>query len=153
MTRIDHVNIVVADMERSVRFYQQVLGLRSGFEAELHGEWIETVTNLPGARAQCVFMESDDPAVRLELIRYLSPAGGGSEANRLPQTSGIRHLAFTVDNIDAVLRRLREAGGQPLSEPVLVPFAVSSLGRKRLCYFHDPDGTLLEAASYERAYD
>jgi hypothetical protein len=36
-----------------------------------------------------------------------------------------------------------------LSTPVEVPFAVGAMGRKRLCYFHDPDGTLLEVAAYE----
>jgi hypothetical protein len=44
--------------------------------------------------------------------------------------------------------RLREGGCEPISDPVTVPFAVGTMGRKRLCYFHDPDGTLLEAAAY-----
>jgi hypothetical protein len=40
-----------------------------------------------------------------------------------------------------------------VSEPVEVPFAVGTLGRKKLCYFHDPDGTLLEVAAYEKLED
>src|SRR5688572_14452155 len=72
---IDHINIVVTDMDRSVAFYTTALGLDRGFEAMLEGDWIETVTGLPNLRAQCVFMEAGDTAVRLELLQYLTPAG------------------------------------------------------------------------------
>lgn len=146
--RIDHINIVVSDMERSVRFYSEMLGLKRGFEVMLEGAWIDTVTGLAHARAHCVFMETDDPGVRLELLQYLAPTGDGLAANTLPYTTGIRHLAFTVADLDALVARLRGAGVPLVSDPVAVPFAVSTMGRKRLCYFHDPDGTLLEAAAY-----
>lgn len=148
---IDHVNIVVTDMERSIAFYSNVLGLKRSFEALLEGDWIETVTGLCGLRAHCVFMETDDARVRLELLQYLAPTGQSLSPNSLPNTCGLRHLAFTVDDIEALVARLREAGALLLSDPVTVPFAVGKMGRKRLCYFHDPDGTLLEVAAYELA--
>ncbi len=149
--RIDHVNIVVTDMERSVRFYSELLRLRRGFETVLQGAWVERVTGLPGARAHCVFMETDDPGVRVELLQYLAPEGGSFEENRLANTGGLRHLAFTLEEaaeLDALAERLRGAGVEVVSEPVTVPFRVASLGQKRLFYFYDPDGTLLEAAAY-----
>lgn len=148
MVRIDHVNIVVRDLERSVRFYSELLGLRRGFEVTLEGAWIEEVTGLTGARAWCVFMETDDPSTRLELLQYLSPEGAALAENSLPHTPGLRHLAFTVDDLDDLVARLRAAGVALLSDPVTVPFQVGTLGRKRLCYFHDPDGTLVEVAAY-----
>ena len=58
-------------------------------------------------------------------------------------------MAFTVDDLDALVARLRAGGVRVVSDPVEVPFAVGSMGRKRLCYFYDPDGTLLEAAAYD----
>lgn len=148
MIRLDHVNIVVSDLERSVEFYTSLLGLRRGFEAVLEGDWIAQVTGMNGAQARCVFLESDDPTVRLELLQYISPTGTALEVNSLPHTMGVRHVAFLVDNLDALVERLRAAGVEMVSDPVLVPFAVSTMGRKRLCYFYDPDGTLLEAAAY-----
>jgi catechol 2,3-dioxygenase-like lactoylglutathione lyase family enzyme len=155
MIHCDHVNIVVSDIERSVRFYAQVLGLRRGFETTLEGAWIERVTGLAGAHAHCVFMETDAGAggVRIELLRYFSPSGVVVEANALPHTVGLRHLAFTVDDLAALVARLRSSGVALVSEPVEVPFAVGTLGRKKLCYFHDPDGTLLEVAAYEKLED
>ena len=150
MASIDHVNIVVADLERAIRFYSDLLGLRRGFEVFLEGEWIETVTGLKGARARCVFMEGDDSSARLELLHYEVPTGQSLPASSAPHTRGLRHVAFMVEDLDALVARLRAAGVRVISEPVTVPFAVADKGRKRLCYFHDPDGTLLEAASYER---
>ena len=122
-----------------------------GFETTLEGEWVERVTGLPGACAHCVFMEADDPTVRLELLQYLSPTGEGLAANRIPNTPGLRHLAFNLEDEAAllvVLERLRKAGVEVVSDPVVVPFRVASLGRKRLCYFYDPDGVVLELAAY-----
>jgi glyoxylase I family protein len=155
MIRFDHVNIVVSDMETSLRFYGEVLGLRRGFETILQGAWIERVTGLAGAHARCVFMETDDGSsgVRLELLQYFSPQGEAIAANALPHTVGLRHVALTVDHLEDLVRRLQEAGVKLISEPVEVPFAVGKLGRKKLCYFHDPDGTLLEVAAYEAVPD
>ncbi len=152
--KLDHVNIVVRDMEASVRFYEQFLGLRRGFERMLEGEWLERVTGLPCARAHCIFMETDEEGARLELLQYLSPdspAGANREFNSAPNARGIRHLAFTVSGPEAMallVVRLRAADVPVVSDPVEVPFQVGSLGRKQLLYFLDPDGTLVEAAAY-----
>jgi catechol 2,3-dioxygenase-like lactoylglutathione lyase family enzyme len=147
--RLDHVNIVVSDMERAERFYGGLLGLRRGFERLLEGEWIERVTGLAGARAHCVFYEPEFGG-RVELLQYLSPTGKPLPPNRLPYTPGLRHVAFEVHDLDALCDRLQEAGVQLISPPIEVPFRVADAGRKRLCYFHDPDGVLLEVAEYDR---
>jgi glyoxylase I family protein len=81
----------------SVRFYEEFLGLGRGFERTLEGEWVERVTGLAGARAECVFMEDPAGGARLELLRYRTPGGVGLAANSGPQTQGIRHLAFALD--------------------------------------------------------
>lgn len=147
--RLDHVNIVVSDMERSCRFYSEVLGLQSGFEAVLEGEWIETVAGLPGARARCVFFEFPEGGPRIELLEYQSPPGERMASHGVANTLGARHIAIYVADMDAFVARLRAAGIRLVSDPVAVPFVVGTAGRKRVCYFHDPDGVLLEAAAYD----
>ncbi len=146
--RLDHVNIVVSDLEVSRRFYGGTLGLTRGFEATLEGDWIEAVTGLHGVHARCVFYEFPSGGPRLELLQYVSPTGEALPANGAPNTLGVRHLAFVVDDMDAFVRRLKAAQVPLLSEPMDVPFAVGSAGRKRIVYFRDPDGVLLEAAAY-----
>ncbi len=147
---LDHVNIVVSDIERSANFYAQVLGLRRGFRCILEGPWIEALTGLADVRAQCLFLESPGGGPRIELLQFLSPSPLILEAHGCPHAVGVRHLAWQVEDVDEVAARLRAAGAKPLCEPVEVPFEVASLGRKRLCYAHDLDGVLIEVASYCR---
>jgi catechol 2,3-dioxygenase-like lactoylglutathione lyase family enzyme len=120
--------------------------LRRGFETVLEGEWIERVTGLSGVRARCVFLEGSGD-VRIELLQYESPEGS-AQPLLPPNAPGLRHFAIEVEDLDDVVRRLTEAGAPLISEPVEVPFPVGSRGRKRLCYFRDPDGVLVEAAAY-----
>lgn len=145
---IDHVNIVVQDIERAARFYGEVLGLTRGFEKTLEGRWIDEVTGVEGARALCVFMESGAGQTRIELLQFLVPQGSSLAENKWPHTRGIRHIAFTVNDLDSLVEKLHTWNIEIVSQPVEVPFAVGNLGRKRLFYFYDPEGNLLEAAAY-----
>ena len=146
--RINHVNIVVSDMARSLEFYVGMLGLRVVFECELEGPWIETVAGLPGASARCVFVQPSGGGVRIELLEYRAPVGESLAADGLANTMGLRHYAFEVDDLDALYVSLRDRGVPFVSPPVTVPFMVVGNIRKRLCYLHDPDGALLEIADY-----
>lgn len=149
--KIDHLNLVVADLERSAAFYERVFGFQRGFAAILEGAWIEAVTQIPGARATCLFLENPGGGARIELIRYDSPAEGPQNAPvARPDELGLRHLAFEVEDIAATLQKIRELGIEPLSAPVEVPFRVGELGTKWLCYLRDPDGVLVEIAAYRR---
>jgi catechol 2,3-dioxygenase-like lactoylglutathione lyase family enzyme len=149
--KIDHINIVVADLERAATFYETVFGFKRGFSASLQGEWIETVSGLKGAKAECLFLQAPAGETRIELIRYDAPEGASFDENARANTTGLRHIAFEVEDIDATLAKAKELGVQPISDPVEVPFKVGNLGVKRLAYFHDYDGTLLEAASYQKS--
>ncbi len=147
---VDHINLVVSDLDRSVDFYTNVLGFRETQRAELEGEWIETIIGLETVKASVAYVVSPAGQPRLELLQYHSPIGDGFQANSIPNTLGLRHLALSVDNIDSAVQRLREAGTELLSRPVVVPTDViqHSTGQKILCYFHDPDGVLLELTEY-----
>ncbi len=147
---IDHINIVVADLERAAGFYEAVFGFRRGFSAQLEGEWIATVTGLEGARAKCLFLEAPDGGARLELIRYDAPVDEFCPFDPMPNEPGLRHIAFEVQDVDGTLEQVRALGVRPISEPVEVPFRVANLGTKRLAYFHDFDGTIVEIASYQQ---
>lgn len=147
---INHVNIVVTDLERSERFYVDVLGFEATRRAHLEGPWIEAVTGLADVRADVVFLEPPGGGPRIELIAYAAPQGEAAAGHASANTVGLRHIAFSVDDMDAVVARLAAQGVRLLSEPTFVPGDVvrHDEGRKRLCYFHDPDGVLLELAEY-----
>ena len=145
--RVDHVNIVVADMERSLAFYVGLLGMQVTFEADLEGEWIEAVSGLPHVSARCVFCQPSGGGARFELLQYRTPPGVALAAESVANTPGLRHVALEVNDLDSLYARLTAAGVPFISGPVGVPFPVAGV-RKRLCYARDPDGALLELAEY-----
>lgn len=147
---IDHLNIVVADLARSVRFYTEVLGFRKTHDVVMTGEWIEQIIGLKGVEGWVAFVEPPDGALRIELLEYRTPAGTALPANSRANTLGVRHIAFRVDDIRAMAAKLRAAGVTLFSDPVKVPPGVVKFaaGDKSLCYFLDPDGVILELCEY-----
>ena len=147
---VDHVNIVVSDLERSVRFYVEVLGFEETRRASLAGNWIEAIVGLKGVRAEVSYVTPPDGDPRIELIRYEAPEGVVLPETALPNTVGLRHIAFRVDDMVETCERLRAAGVELVGPPTSVPDGVVAhdAGRKTLCYFRDPDGVLLELAEY-----
>ena len=148
---IDHINIVVSDLERSVRFYTELLGFIESKRAHLEGQWIESIVGLKGVVADVAFILAPAGEPRIELLCYKMPTGEAVPANSLANTVGLRHIAFRVDDIHAAAERLKNAGVKLLGNPVVVPETVVThdAGHKMLCYFHDPDGVLLEITEYK----
>lgn len=147
---IDHINIVVADLERSVRFYTELLGFRLMKEATLSGEWIDRIVGLKRVKGRVAYVVAPDGEPRIELLHYEMPAGAAVAANSSANTRGLRHIALRVDDIAAVTAGLRAAGVEFFSDPVRVPAGVvrHDQGEKTLVYFLDPDGVILELAQY-----
>lgn len=147
---IDHINIVVSDLGRSVRFYTEVLGFRLVKEARLEGEWIDRIVGLKGVQGRVAYVVAPAGEPRIELLCYDAPCGRDPAANRRANTVGLRHLALRVDDIAAAVAKLRGAGAELFGEPVRVPAGVvrHDAGEKTLVYFLDPDGVILELAQY-----
>ena len=147
---IDHINIVVTDLERSVAFYTELLGFKLAKEATLEGEWIDRIVGLKGVRGRVAYVVAPAGEPRVELLCYDSPAGEDPVVNRAANTVGLRHIALRVDDIHAMTAKLRAAGVEVFSDPVKVPSGVVQhyQGHKTLVYFLYPDGVILELAQY-----
>jgi catechol 2,3-dioxygenase-like lactoylglutathione lyase family enzyme len=148
---IDHVNLVVLDLDRMAAFYSDLLGMRISKRVTIHGKWIDGVVGLEGVEADVIYL--DPPAgPRVELIHYRRPQGDRPAALGTPNTPGLRHLAFRVRDIEQLVRRLKEAGIRFLGDVQRVPTEqVTYEGevQKFLVYFHDPEGNLLELCEYK----
>ena len=150
---IDHINIVVTDLDRMFDFYTRVLGLKQSNRVTISGPWIDRTVGLTGVRAEVVYLDlSSGP--RIELIRYDSPRGLEPSGQGLSNTTGLRHMAFRISDINSIVTKLCEAGVEFFSDVQLVPDSqVTYAGgmRKYLVYFHDPEKNLLELCEYRRS--
>ena len=151
LSSIDHVNLVVADLPRMLAFYRDALGLTVTKQVTISGDWIGKTVGLANVSAEVVYL--DLPAgPRIELLRYVSPEALHAPGVDRPNALGLRHLAFRVDDIDAVTNRLQAAGVEFFSGVQTVPDSqVTYAGgvRKRLVYFRDPEGNILELCEYK----
>jgi catechol 2,3-dioxygenase-like lactoylglutathione lyase family enzyme len=148
--RIDHVNLVVSDMQRMVAFYRDVLGMRLTKQAVISGPWIEAATGLSPVEAEVAFLEAaSGPGI--ELIRYRTPAGPRADDLGRPNAHGLRHVAFRVTDLDRLVAAMEAAGIKMVSAVQQVSAAQVDYAeqRKRLVYCHDPEGNLLELCDFQ----
>jgi catechol 2,3-dioxygenase-like lactoylglutathione lyase family enzyme len=83
-------------------------------------------------------MQTPDGHGRLELIAFRAPPAEGGDATAPANTRGIRHVAFVVDDIDAVLARVKPHGAELVGE-------IERYGDDiRLCYIRGPEGMIVE---------
>ncbi len=135
-----HVSFTVADMDRSLRFYCDLLGLEVLADWVSETDYLKTITGFPDARMRLAFLRLPGTEVRLELIQYLAPSAPGPAA---PTNSpGAAHLCFDVPDIQAAYRDLRAAGVAFRSEPVEIT-SVANRGAWGV-YLSDPDGITVE---------
>jgi len=150
LQQIDHVNIVVHDLESMVEFYRSVLGFAITKRVTISGPWVDATVGLHNAIGDVVYLELPN-GPRVELLRYIQPAGANPPGLDQSNTRGLRHIGFRVNDIDAAMDKLKSAGVRPLSPVQTVPDSqVTYAGgvRKRLVYFRDPEGNLLELCEY-----
>ncbi|HTN23445.1 MAG TPA: VOC family protein [Solirubrobacteraceae bacterium] len=137
--RLEHVGVVVDDLEGAKAFFV-ALGLEVEGEATVEGRLVDRINGLEGVRADVVILRAPDGGSALELARYRSPAYEGDDAPAPPNTPGIRHILFAVDDIQASLAGLQAHGGELVGE--LVNYENSYW----LCYVRGPAGIIVELA-------
>jgi catechol 2,3-dioxygenase-like lactoylglutathione lyase family enzyme len=113
--RIDHVGVIVRDLAAAKAFFID-FGLEVLGEGELAGAWIDRVVGLDGVKTAFVMLRTPDGQANIELITYYSPSDDRAIEQPSANTLGIRHIAFAVDDIEAVVARLKKNGAETFSE-------------------------------------
>ncbi|WP_323098161.1 VOC family protein [Intrasporangium sp. YIM S08009] len=138
--RMDHVSIVVDDLEAAKAFFV-ALGLELEGEAPIEGPAVDRLNALDDVRADIAMMRTPDGHGRLELTRFRSPAVVAAEPrDALGNTLGLRSVMFAVDDLHATVAALRPHGGEPIGEIVRYEDAY------RLCYVRGPAGSIVSLA-------
>jgi catechol 2,3-dioxygenase-like lactoylglutathione lyase family enzyme len=107
--RFDHVGITVADLEGVTEFFVG-LGLEVEGRALVEGEFVETVTGIPGARCQIAMLKAPDGGSKLELSSFVHPAHEPGDPAAMSTVLGLRNVAFEVDDLQAMVDRLAGDG-------------------------------------------
>lgn len=135
---VQHIGIPVRDLDRSLRFYQQVLGCELLFTTEGSGPDLARMLAVPDAEVRFAFLRLGDTLI--ELLHYLTPAG--QSYDRRNADVGACHVAFKVADIDAACRALEQRGVVFNAPPLRI--AAGPLAGYAFVYFTDPDGIPLE---------
>ena len=139
LQRMDHVGIVVDDLAAATEFFAE-LGLVPQGEGSVEGGWADRIVGLEGVRADLVMMQTPDGNARVELVKFHSPPNQGDNRHAPANASGIRHIAFAVEDIEDVIAGLRARGGELVGELERYEDIY------RLCYIRGPEGIIVELA-------
>jgi catechol 2,3-dioxygenase-like lactoylglutathione lyase family enzyme len=133
MGTYNHTGLVVTDLARSQRFYQEVLGFRSWYEISPPDDPTAKLSGLtPPLGVTASYLTLD--GFVLELMHYAAPGATAPNRARTMNEPGLTHLSLAVDDVAATAARAVEFGGQIIEE--------SDIGVAM--FIRDPDGQLLE---------
>jgi len=145
ITGLHHGNLVVSDLDRAKKFYTEVLGLHTVLETEIDEPEFDRGVGIPGTKVRALFLAIPNSPTQIEIFQYVAPHKSKPRpADALPSDIGFGHLAFLVDDIDAVHRRLAENKVPFVSSPVRISDTHKDCAGIRFCYLSDPDGTIVE---------
>jgi len=137
--RIDHVGVIVNDLPAAIDFFL-VLGLKVLGEAEVDGEWVEPIIGLNDVRETVVMLGVPDGQATLELVKFHKPADEKGIQQSFANTIGVTHIAFAVEDIEAIVTKLKEKGAELFGEIQNYENAY------KLCYVRGPEGIIVELA-------
>ena len=140
ITAADHTGITVSNLERSLGFWRDVLGFELSHRAHQKGEMAEQITGVRAAELLLAVLKT--PGHKIELLEYRAPADRKQQVDLRPCDVGSAHVAFVVDNLDAVLERIAESGWKAAGKPQTL--TVGPNAGRRVVYVRDPDGTTIE---------
>jgi catechol 2,3-dioxygenase-like lactoylglutathione lyase family enzyme len=137
--RFDHVGITVSDLDTATEFFVG-LGLEVDGRTFVEGEFVDTVTGIPGARSHIVMPRPPGGGTGLEPSSFIHPAHEPGSPTAMANELGLRNVAFEVDNLQATVDRLAEDGYG----------LVGGIGQHeniwRMAYVRGPDGIIVSLA-------
>lgn len=141
VTGVFHAGISVSDLDRALEFYVGVLGLEVAAERTATEQYLRDMHGLPFTAVRMAFLRVPNSTTQIELLEYRGVPRNPVRAQ--PCEPGHGHVCFLVDDIDAVVARLRSAGYHARSEAPVEITAGPNRGARAI-YFEDPDGHPIE---------
>ena len=138
--RMDHVSIVVDDLEAAKAFFAE-LGMELEGEMPVEGPWVDRIVGIDDVRVDIAMMRTPDGHNKIELTKFRNPkAVGAGKENARVNALGLRSIMFAVDDVEDVLARLRAHGAELVGEVTQYEDVY------RLCYVRGPEGIIVALA-------
>ena len=137
--KIDHVGIVFNDLAAAKAFFLD-FGLQLLGEGRVEGEWVDNVIGLHDVQVAYAMLRTPDGEANIELIQFYRPTGEKDRERPQANTAGIRHIAFEVEDIEAVVAKVKKQGAE------IVGRIENYENTYKLCYIRGPEGIILELA-------
>jgi catechol 2,3-dioxygenase-like lactoylglutathione lyase family enzyme len=134
----DHTGFTVANLERSLAFWRDILGFELSHRPHQTGDLASEITGVPGAEISIAVLKGYGH--KIELLEYLAPPDRKQVVPR-PCDVGSVHIAFTVDDLDSVLEAIAASGWKAAGKPQTLQ---SGPNAGKRVYVRDPDGTTIE---------
>lgn len=147
ITSVNHLSFTVRDVENSVKFYKDLLGLELINISERDVVFSEQVTGIPGAHLKIAYLNGNNCSI--ELIQYLSPKGEKIDTKTC--NIGSSHICFNIKNFSDFFNHLKDKGVFMVSAPQIIPEGLNK--GKLVVYSEDPDSNKLELISEEIVKD
>ncbi len=145
MTReIIHVGITVSNMDRSINFYKNILGLNFKGAMIMEGKETDLLFATHNCKVKIAYLNGSEHIMSapIELLEFINPKIDIGKSH-LMKTS-ISEVCFRVENIDEAYNNLLDNNIECLSEPQFFDFSAYGFGKSKALYFKDPDGIILE---------
>ncbi len=137
-----HVDLTVADMERSLAFYRDSMGLLVLEDCTVETEAVRLLSGGKASKMRMVFLTSDTTtSFIMELIQLL-------DENDQEASGGRRDVifAYLVNDLPQAIQAMAADGHQTVSD--VIPIELDHLGRAQVVFFRDPDGYLIEFVEF-----
>jgi catechol 2,3-dioxygenase-like lactoylglutathione lyase family enzyme len=143
VTKVESVGITVKEMDRSVKFYTEVLGFKKISDAEYKGTGYEKLQGLFGLNMRVVKLQLGDEFI--ELIDYLTTGGRSIPEDAKSNDLFFQHIAIVVSDMDKAYAQVRKYNVEHVStSPQTLPKSIPAAEGIKAFYFHDPDNHNLE---------
>ncbi len=140
ITNAHHTGFQVADLDRSLAFYSDLLGFELVFRWNPRDPYIGKLVGYPDVDLHSAILRQPNSEVFLELLEYRNVER--TPVDTSSANPGTAHVAFFVDNLDELYAELVAKGVDSVSEPVTPTIGPNEGGR--VVYMIDPDGFRVE---------
>jgi catechol 2,3-dioxygenase-like lactoylglutathione lyase family enzyme len=143
VNKVDAIGITVKDMNRSLKFYSEVLGFKKISEHEFSGAEYEKLTGVFGLNIRVIRMQLGEELI--ELTDYLTTGGRSIPEDQKSNDLFFQHIAIVVSDMDKAFQQLKKYNVEYVSTaPQALPVTNVAAAGIRAFYFHDVDGHNLE---------